>query len=387
MHPEKFKSFHRSIREERICMKMLIYNDSIIFGGHEIMTVELAKYLSLLNVSLVFVVNEKNSRLIKLINERLEHNVDIIETKFNSEKFPTLKLPFEILKIYRLMSIMKDQSPDAIIVSQGSIELGLKGILSGMLIRAKVFSYLPYTEKISATGGKFAVVRDFINSYIYRLIPNFILINEVFQKDLENNYNIKRDNVFVVENLVDFKGLTKPALLKKDSVQIQATLIGRFYLAQKGQDVAIKAIEILRKKNINIKLLLVGEGPDKVKIENTIAKSDAKDVIEIQSWSNNVKDIYDNSDLVLLPSRYEGIPLVLLESIYLKKKIVASSLSIFKHYLNSNCIFTTDSYEELADKIEMLISCDNESFYRKKPLPSLEKNMLVCRKIIHKVEG
>lgn len=61
-------------------------------------------------------------------------------------------------------------------------------------------------------------------------------------------------------------------------------------------------------------LLLIGTGPDYDKINDLINKSEYKEQIICYGPTENVSDFYNAMDLFVLPSRYEGLPIVLLES-------------------------------------------------------------------------
>lgn len=66
--------------------------------------------------------------------------------------------------------------------------------------------------------------------------------------------------------------------------------------------------------NKNIVLLLVGDGPLRYKIEKSVKDSNINNNVIFVGSSKNVFDLYQAMDLFLLPSIYEGLPLVGVEA-------------------------------------------------------------------------
>ena len=108
------------------------------------------------------------------------------------------------------------------------------------------------------------------------------------------------------------------------------------HVKQKSLDFLIKAFSEFRKNNIKSKLILVGNGPEtkNLKILSKELKLD-KDIIWID-YSENVLKILKLSNVFVLPSRYEGFGLVLLEAMYAKRPIIASKVSAIPEVIKNN---------------------------------------------------
>jgi len=101
--------------------------------------------------------------------------------------------------------------------------------------------------------------------------------------------------------------------------------VGRF-VRQKGIFFLLKAFKLLKIKNYNYKLILVGDGPDKKKIKKFIELNDLKKDVKIINWTKNLSKYYLSSKIFVLPSLYEGLGNVVIES-----------LNFFTPTLVSNC--------------------------------------------------
>lgn len=88
--------------------------------------------------------------------------------------------------------------------------------------------------------------------------------------------------------------------------------IGRMN-TQKNHFFMIEIMKQLEKLDNNIKLYLIGEGELKEEIENQIKKYNLKNIIFL-GIQKNVNEILNGMDLMLFPSLYEGLGIVLIEA-------------------------------------------------------------------------
>lgn len=83
---------------------------------------------------------------------------------------------------------------------------------------------------------------------------------------------------------------------------------------QKNQEFLIDVFEKVAAVRKDAILMLVGDGPDTEKIKEKVARSQYKDRIILYGLSSRPEDMYSAFDLFVLPSRFEGLPVVLLEA-------------------------------------------------------------------------
>jgi len=91
-------------------------------------------------------------------------------------------------------------------------------------------------------------------------------------------------------------------------------IIGAGKLATwKGFDNLINAFAEC-KKSINMKLIILGDGPLKSKLNSQIQELNLEDSIELTGYVDNPLNYYSNADVFVLSSRVEGLPNVLVEA-------------------------------------------------------------------------
>lgn len=83
---------------------------------------------------------------------------------------------------------------------------------------------------------------------------------------------------------------------------------------QKNQNFTLDVFEKIYNKDKSTRLLLIGEGPKKEKIEKIVAEKKLNKVVKILGSRNDVYNILQAVDLFLFPSKYEGLGIVAIEA-------------------------------------------------------------------------
>ncbi|WP_256383793.1 glycosyltransferase family 4 protein [Photobacterium toruni] len=85
---------------------------------------------------------------------------------------------------------------------------------------------------------------------------------------------------------------------------------------QKGFDLLINAIDLIKNelRNNGCIINIVGDGVQKNTLKKQIEKNNLSDLIKLLPATKNISEIYNNSDLFILSSRYEGFGLVITEA-------------------------------------------------------------------------
>ncbi|EOH2847545.1 glycosyltransferase, partial [Campylobacter jejuni] len=103
---------------------------------------------------------------------------------------------------------------------------------------------------------------------------------------------------------------------------------------EKNQLMLIKAFQKISSEFNNIKLMILGDGPLKEDLKLYILKNNVKNVYLLGN-RNNPYPYLRKADCFILSSLHEGQPMVLLESLVLKKPIIATNITGNRSVLNS----------------------------------------------------
>ena len=77
-------------------------------------------------------------------------------------------------------------------------------------------------------------------------------------------------------------------------------------------------------KFIKCKLVIIGRGYKEKKLSKYILENNLQKIIKLIGYKKNPESYIKISDVFVLTSTYEGLPNVLIESLYLKKYIISS---------------------------------------------------------------
>lgn len=116
------------------------------------------------------------------------------------------------------------------------------------------------------------------------------------------------DNIQVIPNARTFV-LDRPAELTEKRV----IAVGR-YCYQKGLDRLIDAWDIVCRSVDDWELHLVGDGEDRVGLQTQIDRLGLADKVVLGRAETDMKLVYASASIMALSSRYEGLPMVLLEA-------------------------------------------------------------------------
>lgn len=144
---------------------------------------------------------------------------------------------------------------------------------------------------------------------------------------------------------------TRPRHAQTEAVRILA--IGRLS-HEKGFDRLVEATRILNAGGMNLLVTIAGEGPCRVELERQIAASGLDGRVRLAGYVADVDKLYQGSDLFVLCSRTEGLPLVLLESMSRGLPVVATpvgEVAVVLGHGQFGCLLDDADPQTLADAI------------------------------------
>ena len=146
----------------------------------------------------------------------------------------------------------------------------------------------------------------------------------------------------------------KPCMVKKKN---DVVFVGEVNKKIKGTDILLNAFNIIiNEKRQNIKLLVVGDGPD---------MDESKKFIKQKKLDKNVSflgsqpykktlDYISRSKILVLPSRTEATPRVIIEAFELGTPVIGSDIKAISYMINDNqngILFKDGNCLDLANKI------------------------------------
>ena len=150
---------------------------------------------------------------------------------------------------------------------------------------------------------------------------NYMCCSEYAGRWLFGDKEYDKGNVYLLNNAIDldkFKYDEKVRKLKRKELGIKDDTfvighIGRF-VAQKNHTFLIDIFNEYHKKNKKSILLLVGQGPKVEEIKEKVNNLNLSDSVVFLGQREDANELYQAFDIFLLPSLYEGLPVVGVEA-------------------------------------------------------------------------
>ena len=135
-----------------------------------------------------------------------------------------------------------------------------------------------------------------------------------------------KDKLVTVENGVNVNRvveLSRQNRPESDPDDLLIAIVGRLHEA-KGHDILFRAMKLMHADGVKPVLYVIGDGPERVSLENLAAELDLEEAIRFLGFQSNPFAWLSGVSAVAMPSRWEGLPMALLEVMALGLPVVAS---------------------------------------------------------------
>jgi 1,2-diacylglycerol 3-alpha-glucosyltransferase len=173
----------------------------------------------------------------------------------------------------------------------------------------------------------FSSISNYAEEYFARKVDKVIVFSKNMLRQVQNNFNVKAKFITVLNPGVD-SILFSPSKDKKSlrasfnykSNQTIFLIVARLVKA-KNIDFIIRIFEKL--DGYNIKLIIVGEGPEKKHLVKLVDKLQLTEKIEFKNYTTNPIKYYQSSDVFIMSSNYEAFGFTILEAMSVGLPILA----------------------------------------------------------------
>ena len=337
--------------------KLLILHDSPDFGGHERMLLALLPGVIERDqfTEIVFCFPEVNHRLHEVLRNFSPH-IRIRTWPFVKRRgepyFGWLRWRYR-----RAVQAMLDtEQPDTVLLVQGRIENLVVPMLADFG-RARLVSYLPMAHQMREMNRS-GFLGDRIRRWLYRRPDHYIVPSASVAQQVEAagaTAPITVAHNFVGAPPQRSKAVARLALDLPGKRRI-ALFLGRLDPEQKGLDRLAGAIERAGRERLSgWTFLFVGDGPGRALLERTSDRSGVD--IRFVPWTDQPEMYLSAADVMLLPSRFEGLPLVLLEAMHCGLPVLASRIDVMRDYLPADALVDFETVD-LRDALDLMARPD-----------------------------
>jgi len=228
----------------------------------------------------------------------ISNRVERIKLHQGAVRNHTLRSIFNLFRFYRT----QNTKPDVLISFMPPN--GLVAIVIGIILKIDVI-VSEHINHSSGTTGK----NKFIQKYFYRF-AKYITVLTSF--DVEH-FSKMGARVQVMPNPINVPGRNTP-LLKRSKTILMVGSLDRYH--QKGFDAFLPIVAPILKNNPEWVLKIIGSGETGLAhLKGITNELHIENQIDFAGFCNNVYEIMQNCQIFVLPSRFEGLPMGLMEAL------------------------------------------------------------------------
>jgi len=327
---------------------LLLYIPSIEGGGVEKILYLVANYLvrKKININILTAFNCKNkyfSKKIKIISLKKKKN--LIKSRFFKN----------IINIFLFIKYCRNEN-----ITILSFQSNVTAIILSLIFNKKII--------IRSNTSPDKYIKNSLKKFIFRFFFNFA------DKIIVNGYEFKKKfkKIFSINPVVIYNPFIGKMSKKinftffNDKKCLKIINVARL-TDQKDHLTLLKAVKKLANLR-KCKLAIVGRGYKEKILRKYILENKLEKIVKLIGYKENIESYIEASDIFVLSSTYEGVPNVLIESLYLKKYIISSDCSTGpKELLNNGKygdLFKVGDYNQLFEFLKKINIKSNKIKYK-----------------------
>ena len=292
-----------------------------------------------------------------LTNKLLEHGIKV--TFIESLK-REISLWDDFLSLIRLWKFYRKEKFD--VVHSHSSKTGLLSRI------AAKFAGIPVVVH-TVHGFSFPAANSFLSKILYYGLE---VIGGLFSDVViclhEDDKNIAHRKLFipnkkikVIPNGVDLNVYAPRKCNSDSNTKKTIGMVGRLW-PQKDPETLVRAAIQLLNARADFQVIILGSGELEEKLKGIIKEFNAEEIIMLKGWCDNVPEMLSSFDIFVLPSRWEGMPLSILEAQATSLPCVVSNIPGNSHLVTDSydgLVFDVSNSTHLAEKLNVLLNdCD-----------------------------
>lgn len=335
----------------KILKKILICAYDLDLGGIEKSLINLLKQLSL-KYKITLLLQHKRGIF---LNE-VPQDINIIDYNLSENKNIIIRKIINRLKLMKFIFKYKNQFDTSICYATYDYPSSI--ICRNLCKKSILWVHTNYKNLFKNDLQKFT---NFFNKRKVCKFQKIVFVSNEAEEDFLKIYPNLEDKSIVINNLIDGEEILRKS---KDKINDKSnnkiiTFVGRLEEESKGLYLLFDVAKELKEKVFWI----VGDGPDKNNYEKYLKNNNIYNV-NLLGKKNNPYPYINASDLIILPSKYEGFPVVVLESLILNKKILSNIKVSSNNFRLEDYIYLTKRSKNIIikDILKVLDSGIKEKF-------------------------
>jgi glycosyltransferase involved in cell wall biosynthesis len=315
-------------------VRLLAYTDATSFGGAE---ASLGNLLAALRSGIEITVLGTDAAVVDAIASQ--------RPATRTRLVPAVRDKFDLAAIARHLRALRELRPDICQINlrtPNSSQYGMLAALSTRGVKVVAVEHLPMPTR--------SALRRWVKRQLSRRLSAHVAVGLRAARLVEEDAGLPAESIRTIYNGVPDSALVPLPRLAQGPV---IGSLGRLD-HQKGYDVLIEALALLPEASG----VLVGDGPDREQLKQLArARSDA-DRLVVTGWSSEARRYLGGFDVFVLPSRYEGFPLAIIEAMLAGLPVVATDVGSVSECVQdgeTGIVVPPDDRDALVDALRHLL--------------------------------
>ncbi len=187
---------------------------------------------------------------------------------------------------------------------------------------------IPYAINVQCASNFFFIHGDRLEEYRnwYRHATRVYFVSEENQHKIETNIACSLSNAEIIANPFNVSHAANPKWPEPTGV-FRVACVGRIHFQSKGQDLIVDVMKQDKWRERDIEITFYGHDQgNQRQLEDLIEIHGLGDKLKFGGFRDQVEEIWEENHALLLPSRYEGAPLVVIESMLCNRMPITTNI-------------------------------------------------------------
>ena len=294
--------------------KILFTLPNLNGGGAERVIVNIIKSLDKDKYDIKLLLVDRIGDFLELVPEYVE--IISLDTKRTRNALPLL------------VKAIKEVNPE--IIFSTTNRMNILVLISSYFINKQIKIYVrePSLPSAQIKNKNISFLYQMLIRILYPRAYRVVAQTDEMKEEIQKYFGINKENIITLMNPIDTEMIDRN--LKNienhfDEKYINLVAVGRLSYA-KGYDILIEAMRDVVKEKNNYRLYILGEGEDRKKLEDMIKDFGIEQNVFLLGFQKNPHKYIKYANAFVLSSRWEGLPNVVLESLYIGIPVIATKV-------------------------------------------------------------
>jgi glycosyltransferase involved in cell wall biosynthesis len=213
-----------------------------------------------------------------------------------------------------------------------------KGVDLAVVCYSSFLEVLPWLDAVRSLGLKYTIIVQGANTSFWpddsvaeRLAAGFegavrpFFVSQATMDLCRRQFGAPMEHGCVIRNPFNVRYDAHIAWPEQSDDQLKLASVGRLELGTKGQDILLEVLSLPHWRERKMKLSLVGSGPQERTLQRR-AKELGLTNVQFAGHQSNVEEVWKKHHALVLPSRQEGMPLVVVEAMLCGRPCIATDV-------------------------------------------------------------